>query len=294
MQQTTQPSERRKRRIVWFIRTYILGNKEAAIGFFLVLAFYLISIAVTATKGRLLPYDPIQQGVGSPFAPPNAHTWFGTDQLGRDLFSRILAATPNDALISTFVILVAGIFGGFLGALSGYKGGLIDEALMRVTDIFFAFPSLVLAMVIAVVLGPGLTNMMYALAIVWWPTYARLSRGEALKVSQYNYVESARISGTPTRTILLKHVLPNVIGSLLVYATLDIGTVVLTYSGLSYLGLAIQPPQPDWGSMVAIYQEYLIYAPWMPLFPGLVITLVVVSFSLFGDGLRAAQRRHGG
>lgn len=282
------------RRVLSFIRTYLLGNKEAAVGFFFVLMFYLISIVIVTTKGRLLPYDPIQQGVGLPFSPPSSHTWFGTDMLGRDLFSRILAATPNDALVSTFVILVAGIFGGLLGAVSGYKGGLIDEALMRVTDVFFTFPSLVLAMVIAVVLGPGLTNMMYALTIVWWPTYARLSRAEALKVSQYNYVESARISGTPTRTILLKHVLPNVMGTLLTYATLDIGTVVLTYSGLSYLGLAIQPPQPDWGSMVAVYQEYLIYAPWLPLFPGLVITLVVVGFSLLGDGLRSAQRLHGG
>ncbi len=273
-----------------FVRAYLLSNKQSAIGLSIILLFLLSSVVIGVTGYALLPYDPLKQNVGQPFSPPNWRNWFGTDELGRDVFSRIVAAVPNDALISIFVIVLALSFGGLLGAFSGYKKGLMDEALMRVTDVFFAIPSLVLAMVISVILGPGLVNMMYALVIVWWPTYARLSRAEALKASEYHYVEAARISNVPSRIILLKHILPNVFGTLLVYATLDIGTVVLTYSGLSYLGLSVRPPYPDWGSMVAGYQEYVISAPWLPLFPGLVITLVVIGFSLLGDGLRAAER----
>lgn len=283
----------RKKAISSFIKTYPLGNKEAIVGFSIVLSFFLISAVIAITKYSLLPYDPIRQFVGPPFSPPSLQNWFGTDELGRDVLSRILGAALNDAIVSLFVIAVAFTFGGLLGAVSGYKGGWIDEALMRVTDIFFAIPSLVLALAIAAVLGAGLVNMMYALAVVWWPTYARLSRAETLKASRYHYVESARVSGIPARIILLKHIFPNIFGTLLIYATLDIGTVVLTYSGLSYLGLSVRPPNPDWGNMVAGYQEYIISAPWLPLFPGAVIAIVVVGFSLLGDGLRAVQRRRG-
>lgn len=272
---------------------YLAGNKETVTGSVIVIGFCLISLVSAATDSALLPFDPIKQNTAKSFSPPSLQNWLGTDELGRDVFSRIVAAMPNAALVSFFAVFVAFSFGGLLGAVSGYKGGWIDEALMRITDIFFAIPSLILAMVIAVVLGQSLVNMMYSLAIVWWPTYARLSRAEALKVSKYHYVESARISGTPTSIILLRHVFPNIFGTLLVYSTLDIGTVILAYSGLSYLGLSVQPPHPDWGIMVAGYQEYMISAPWLPLFPGLAITIVVIGFSVLGDGLRSLQRRRG-
>jgi peptide/nickel transport system permease protein len=143
-------------------------------------------------------------------------------------------------------------------------------------------------MAIAISLGPGVTNMMIALMIIWWPPYARLARGEALRVTHQNYIEAARLSGAGTAKILFKHVLRGILVTLLVYATLDIGTVILVYSGLSYLGLSVRPPQPDWGEMVSTYQDYLITAPWLPVIPGFVISLVVVGFSLLGDGIRDA------
>ncbi|MBI2648672.1 MAG: ABC transporter permease [Thaumarchaeota archaeon] len=272
---------------------YLTGNRETLVGSVIVVGFYLVSL-LSATLGKaVVPFDPLEQNVARPFSSPGLENWFGTDELGRDVFSRIVTAMPNAALVSLFVVVIAFAIGGLLGAISGYKGGWIDEALMRITDIFFAIPSLILAMVIAVVLTPSLANMMYSLAIVWWPTYARLSRAEALKVAKYHYVESARISGIPTRLILLRHVFPNIFATLLVYSTLDIGTVILAYSGLSYLGLSVQPPAPDWGIMVSGYQEYMISAPWLPLFPGIAITIVVIGFSLLGDGLRSLQRRRG-
>ena len=159
---------------------------------------------------------------------------------------------------------------------------------MRFTDVIFALPALVLAMSIGVALGPGVTNMMIALMIIWWPPYARLARGEALRVAHQNYIEAARLSGLGTMKILFKHVLRNIVVTMLVYATLDIGTVILVYSGLSYLGLSVRPPQSDWGEMVSSYQDYLITAPWLPVIPGAIIALGVIGFSLLGDGLRDA------
>jgi peptide/nickel transport system permease protein len=183
---------------------------------------------------------------------------------------------------------VAFIVGGLVGSFAAFRGGIFDEALMRVTDLFFALPALVLALVIAVILGPGILNMTFVLIIIWWPTYARLSRGETLKIAHQNYIEAARFSGVGSLRILFRHVLPNIFFILLVYATLDVGTVVLVFAGLSYLGLAVTPPHVDWGQLVNTYQDHLLSAPWLPLFPGIVIALGVIGFSLFGDGLRDA------
>jgi len=267
----------------------LAGNKEALIGSVIVVGFILIALLVTMSNllgFQITPYDPITQNVGPSLAPPSFAHLMGTDVHGRDVFSRIIVATPNDVAVSLAVVGVALAAGAMLGSVAAFRGGLLDEALMRFTDVIFALPALVLAMAIGIALGPGVTNMMIALMIIWWPPYARVARGEALRVAHQNYIEAARLSGMGTLKILFKHVHRNILVTMLVYATLDIGTVILVYSGLSYLGLSVRPPQPDWGEMVSSYQDYLLTAPWLPIIPGFIIALGVIGFSLLGDGLR--------
>jgi len=263
-------------------------NNETKLGFFFVAAIAIVAIGVGLTGDGLLPYDPIKQNVGPALGAPSLQHPFGTDILGRDVFSRMLYATPNDVFVSFVVVGVSLLVGALLGATAGYRGGLLDEALMRYTDVIFAIPALVLAISIAIILGPGIIHMMYALLIIWWPPYARLARGEALRVSHQNYIEAAKASGIGGFRILTRHVLPNILTPMIAYASIDIGSVIIIYAGLSYLGLSIRPPLPEWGAMVSAYQDYLVSAPWLPIFPALVIGIVVVAFSILGDGLRDA------
>jgi len=263
----------------------------ALAGALIVLGFVITAISVYVSNligVQITPYNPLQENVGPALAAPSLAHLFGTDILGRDVFSRIIIATPGDFSVGIVVIAFAFVIGALIGSYAAFHGGLLDEALMRVTDIFFAIPALVLAMSIGLALGPGITNMTVALMIIWWPPYARLARGEALKIAHQSYIEAAKLSGLGRFMILLKHVLPNITITMLVYATLDVGTVILIYSGLSYLGLAVRPPHPDWGEMVSLYQDWMISAPWLPLIPGFVIALGVIGFSLLGDGIRDA------
>jgi ABC-type dipeptide/oligopeptide/nickel transport system permease subunit len=267
----------------------IRSNKGALIGAIIVGVFAII--AIVEYLGQLLglhvtPYNPLAIDVGPPLAAPSFSHLMGTDQLGRDIFSRILTATPNDFAVSLTVIAFSLVVGAIIGSYSAFHGGLWDEALMRVTDIFFAIPALVLAMAIALALGPGIVNMTIALMVIWWPPYARLARGEALKIAHQNYIEAARLSGAGRTKIIFGHALPNISLTLLIYASLDVGTVVLVYAGLTFLGLGVIPPHPDWGEMVSSTKDYIISAPWLPFFPGLIIALAVIGFSLFGDGLK--------
>jgi peptide/nickel transport system permease protein len=271
------------------ILSSIKADKGAMVGFVIVAIFVIVALAefVAQSTGFLLaPYNPIKTNVGPQYAAPSLAHLMGTDNLGRDVFSRIITATPNDLGVSFTVIIFALCIGAIVGSYAAFHGGILDEALMRVTDIFFAIPALVLAMSIALALGPGITNMTVALMIIWWPPYARLARGEALKIAHQNYIEAARLSGAGRSKIILRHVLPNISLTLLVYASLDIGTVILVYAGLSYLGLGIKPPYPDWGQMVSAYQDFMLSYPWLPFFPGLIIALGVIGFSLLGDGLK--------
>jgi peptide/nickel transport system permease protein len=281
------PSHERIRTILHALRT----NRGALIGASIATLLVVTALAVFVAgvlHTRVTPFDPIKQDVGPAFAYPSWAHLMGTDELGRDVFSRVVAATPNDLAVSFTVIGFSLLVGAFVGTYAAFRGGLVDEALMRMTDIFFAIPALVLAMAIGIALGPGILNMTVALMAIWWPPYARLARGEALKIAHQNYIEAARLSGAGRFRILLEHALPNISVTLLVYASLDVGTVILIYSGLSYLGLAVRPPFPDWGQMVSAYQDYMVSVPWLPLFPGLVIALGVVGFSLLGDGLKDA------
>ena len=270
---------------------FVRKNREATVGAAIVTLFIATAIVVEIASLlhlTITPYDPFEQNAGPLLAPPTWAHLFGTDVLGRDLFSRVIVATPNDVAVGLTVAGVAFALGVVIGSVAAFKGGLLDELLMRFTDVIFALPALVIAMVIAVALGPGVTNMMVALIFIWWPPYARLARGEALKVLHQNYIEAARLSGLGTRKIITKHVVPNISITMLVYATLDIGTVILVYAGLSYLGLSVRPPNPDWGEMVSSFQDYLITAPWLPIIPGFIIAVGVVGFSLLGDGIRDA------
>jgi len=267
----------------------IRSNGGALIGASIVAVFALTSIVVFVTgilHIQITPYNPLKQDVGPPLAAPSLAHIMGTDQLGRDVFSRIVTATPNDFSVSLVVIGFSLIIGMIIGSYAAFNGGLLDEALMRVTNIFFAIPALVLAMAIGIALGPGITNMTIALMIIWWPPYARLARGEALKIAHQNYIEAARLSGSGRSKIIVGHALPNISLTLIVYASLDVGTVILVYAGLSYLGLAVRPPLPDWGEMVSAYQDFMLSSPWLPFFPGLIIALGVIGFSMLGDGLR--------
>jgi peptide/nickel transport system permease protein len=275
-------------RIISFFRI-ISSSKGMTVGFVIVAFYLLTSLAVVLSGlwgGRITPYNPIKLFVGPSLAPPSWQHLMGTDKLGRDLFSEIISAMPTDMGVSLAVIGVALTAGSLIGSFAAFSGGVLDEAIMRFTDLFFALPVLVLAIVIAVILGPGILNMTFVLMIIWWPTYCRLSRGETLKIVHSNFIEAARLSGFGRVRIVFRHVLHNIIFILLVYATLDVGTVVLAFAGLSYLGLAVTPPRVDWGQMVNLYQDNLLSQPWLPLFPGAMIAMGVVGFSLLGDGLR--------
>ena len=269
----------------------IFRTKEGAIGFGIVAVYLVTAILVffaNVLSITVTPYDPLLQNVGPSLGAPSLSHLLGTDFLGRDVFSRVVWSIPNDLFVSFAVVGLALAAGAIIGSVAAFKGGLLDELLMRFTDVIFSLPALVIAMVISVALGPGLTHMMFALMVIWWPPYARVARGEALRVSHQNYIEAARFAGQRTVGIIFKHVLPNISLTMLIYATLDVATVVLTYAGLSYLGLSVRPPQPDLGEMISTSQDYLITAPWLPIIPGVVIAIAVVGFSLLGDGLRDA------
>jgi len=216
------------------------------------------------------------------------YTLFGTDDLGRDYFSRIIMAAPLDLLIAIIVVASALLIGVVLGVASGYYGGWIDEAIMRITDIFLSIPGLILALAFTAALGPGLLNIMTALVITWWPGYTRLIRGQTLSIRENLYVEAARAVGVPSSRIVLRHVLPNAFAPVLVNATLDMGAVILVASALSFLGLGVQPPDPEWGAMVSDGRLYIIAQGWwwLSTFPGLSILFASLGFNLAGDGLR--------
>ena len=266
-------------------------NKESLVGFVIIVGFLLTAVlmeisALTGVQITPFPANPPPSQLSPILLPPSLAHPFGTDNIGRDVLSRVLVATPYDFMIGFAVVGTAVVIGAFLGGLAGLRGGLLDEFLMRFTDIFFALPVLLIAMVIGAILGGGILNMSIALMITWWPPYARLARGESLKVAHQNYIEASRLSGQKAHRILLRHVIPNISGTVLVYATLDIGTVILVYSGLTYLGLGSRPPSPDWGQMVAAYNGYVLSDPWLAIIPGLIISLGVIGFSLLGDGVK--------
>ncbi|HXJ28901.1 MAG TPA: ABC transporter permease [Streptosporangiaceae bacterium] len=249
-----------------------------------------VLIVVVAVFAPLLAPFPADAGSAThPFAvlrPPSAVHWFGTDQVGRDVASRVIYGARVSPVIAVFVLLIAGVIGIPLGVVAGYFGGWLDDVIMRVTDVFLAFPALLLALVLAAVLPPSLTTVTIAIAATWWPWYTRLIRGQAASVDGRPYVEACRALGISRRRIIFRHILPNSITPLIVQISLDVGGVILTASALSFLGLGAQDPTPDWGLMVAEGQAYFTTAWWLVTFPGLAILITAFGFNLLGDGLR--------
>ena len=247
-----------------------------------VIAFAWIVIAVFAPL--IAPANPLAQSFPASEGPSLQHL-FGTDELGRDVLSRVIYGSRVSLPIAVALVAIAATIGSIVGAVAGYFRGVVDGVLMRSTDLVFAFPPIILAMVVAAVLGRGLFNAALAIVVVAWPSYARIVRGLVLSVGDSEYVQSARLLGASSRRALVRDVLPNVIGPVFVLATLDLATAILLLSGLSFLGLGSQPPQAEWGSMVAEGTQYFQWW-WIGTFPGLAIFTVVLAFNFLGDSLR--------
>lgn len=234
---------------------------------------------------QLAPKDPLKQNVSDRLQAPNPAYPFGSDELGRDMLSRVLYGARITIPAGIAVIIIGSVIGTIIGAVAGYAGGIWDELLMRLTELFMAFPTIILALAITAALGPDIRNAIIALVIVWWPSYARLIRGLVLEVKTKEYVEGARSVGANGFYILFRTVLPNCVSPAIVLATLDIGNAILTFAGLSFLGLGPDPSSPEWGRMVSIGIDFFDQW-WMWLYPGLAIAILVMAFNFVGDGLR--------
>jgi len=247
-------------------------------------------IVVIALLAPLLAPFPGDAGTAThPFLvlrPPSAQHWFGTDNVGRDVYSRVLYGARISPLIAVVVLAISCAVGIPLGVAAGYFGGWLDEVIMRVTDVFLAFPPLLLALALAAVLPTSITTVIIVIALTWWPWYTRLIRGQAASVAGRPYIDSSRALGIPRRRIIFRHILPNSITPLIVQVSLDVGGVILTVSALSFLGLGAQDPTPDWGLMVAEGQNYFLTSWWVVTFPGIAILVTAFAFTLLGDGLR--------
>jgi peptide/nickel transport system permease protein len=245
-----------------------------------------IVVAVAVFGVWLAPYPPNRIDLLQRLLPPSGSHFFGTDDYGRDLFSRVLAGAWISLYVAAVILLASVAIGTILGIVSGLIGGLTDEIIMRTTDLFLAFPALILAAAIAATLGPSLTHTMLALSTVFWPWYARLVRGQVLSLREREFILAARVAGASTTRIVFKHLLRNVFPLVIVQASLDVGYAILFTSSLSFLGLGAQPPTPEWGAMMTDARSFLEDYWWYPTFPGLALAFTVVGFNLLGDGLR--------
>ena len=252
------------------------------------LALIAVFAACALFAPLLAPYDPLLQELGTRLQPPSSQHWLGTDSLGRDIASRILYGARISLIVGVVVVASAGVVGTAIGLVAGYAGGLVDDALMRLTEVFLAFPALILAMAIAGALGPSLTNAIIAIAAVTWAVYARLVRGQILSLRRREFVEAARAMGASRTRIVLRHLLPNALAPLMVQASFDLGSSIIAAAGLSFIGFGAQPPTPEWGVMISEGRNYKSTQPGFSLFPGVAILLAVGSFNLLGDGLRDA------
>jgi len=248
----------------------------------IVIGVFLVAIIAPL----LAPYPAIQTDLSRAFQPPSTAHIFGTDDVGADIFSRILYGAGISLQIGVVVLAIAVSVGVVLGALAGYLGGRVDEVIMRIADIFLAFPSLILALAIAAALGPSLVNTMAAISSSWWPWYARLVRSQTISIKEMQYFESAKAVGVPLRRIISKYIVPNSMAQIIVQASGDFGWVILVAAGLGFLGVGAQPPSPEWGLMIGIARRYFLSYPWLATFPGLAIIITVFGFNLLGDGLR--------
>lgn len=257
-------------------------NPLMLLGLIVLLLIILMSIAAPLISS----YDPTKINIKERFAPPSPEHWFDTDEVGRDIFTRILYGARLSLGVGVAVVLSAGLIGTVIGAISGYFGGRLDQVIMRLMDMVLAFPSLVLAMAIAATLGPNLQNAMLAIAIIKIPVYVRLARAETLVLREKLYVKAAVTFGIKPWRIITRHIIPNAISPVIIQVTLDIGDAILLVATLGFLGLGAQPPIPEWGAMISIGWKHLLDYWWYPTFPGLALFLASSAFNLIGDGIR--------
>ncbi len=262
----------------------LIRRKGAVLG----LAVIVLFIVLAVFAPLLVPYDPIATSWSLVRKPPSLQHWFGTDELGRDVLARVVFGARASLLAGVISVGIALAIGVPLGLVAGYRGGFIDGLISRITDAMLACPFLILAIALAAFLGPSLGNAMIAIGVSATPIFIRLTRGQVMSVKVEDYVEAARAMGNPRWRIALVHILPNILPALLVQATLSIAAAIIAEAALSFLGLGQQPPAPSWGSMLNAAQRFLTSAPWMAIWPGLAIFMVVLSFNLVGDGLRDA------
>jgi peptide/nickel transport system permease protein len=249
-------------------------------------AIVLLLVTLAAFGAALAPYDPLAMDFAARFAPPSLAHPFGTDDFGRDLFSRVLHGARVSVQVAFIAVGISGLAGVTLGVTAGYLGGWVDELVMRLMDVIFAFPAVLLAITVMAILGRGVGNAMIAIAIVYAPIFARVTRGAVIAVRDREFVTAARALGQGHGRIMLLHVLPNALGPIIVQTSLSLAFAILAEAALSFFGLGTQPPDPSWGRMLAEGRGFLGQAPWMGIFPGLAIMVSVLGFNLLGDGLR--------
>ena len=259
-----------------------LDNPLAVVGFAIVAGLVLAALLAP----WLAPGSPIDQDLGRRLLPPSAEDWFGTDELGRSIYARVVHGARLTLYIVVLVAVIVAPVGLLVGTAAGYAGGLVDTVLMRLTDIFLAFPRLILALAFVAALGPGIENAVIAIAITSWPAYARVARAETLTLRNSDFIAAVRLQGASPLRIVLRHVAPLCISSLIIRVTLDMAGIILTAAGLGFLGLGAQPPLPEWGAMVSSGRQYLLDQWWVATIPGAAIFVVSLGFNLLGDGLR--------
>ncbi len=245
----------------------------------------LLWIIIAIFSNEIVPYDPLLQNLARRFEPPSYEYWFGTDTLGRDIFSRVLVGSRLSLTAGLLTVVIAGTIGTLFGAVAGYYGRIVDDIMMRASEMVMAFPAIILAMTITATLGPSLYNTILAMVVVSWPNYARVMRSMVIHVKQNEYVDASRTLGSSKIRTLFKEVFPNSLGPVIVMGTLEFGNAILIFSGLSFLGLGAPPPNPEWGAMVANGMENFSYW-WIGSFPGLAIFSVSIAANFLGDGLR--------
>lgn len=270
-------------------RLPIVIHGELAFG--LLIALFVLAWVVVPEV--FAPHDPYKINIRDQFKPPSSTYLFGTDEAGRDILSRVIHGARYSVLLSIAIILTVALIGSIIGAVSGLAGGRTDEIIMRVVDIFMSFPNFVLAMTIAASVGRNLSSAALGLILVWWPSYARMVRGLVLSLKQNQFFEAAAALGTPRWRTMLWHVLPHITKELNARVTVDIGRAILSLAGLNFLGLGAQPPTPEWGLLIANSRQYLSPAWWYPTFPGLVLFVVIIGFTLLGDALYEEIERRG-
>jgi peptide/nickel transport system permease protein len=267
------------------------ANKAAVAGMYLILILSVAALVIWISElmgMQILPYDPNSSDMSKSFIAPNSQHWFGTDQLGRDIFSRVLDGTKISLSVGIAAVAISMTIGVVFGSIAGYRGGKTDTIIMRVMDMMLAIPSILLAIAFMAALGKGIGKAVIAIGLVSIPEYARITRGSILSAKENDYVQAARVIGNNDYRVIFKHILPNIVSSIVVRATLGISSAILDTAALGFLGLGVQPPYAEWGDMLGRARGFIFSAPYTLIFPGVAITITVLAFNLFGDGLRDA------